>query len=433
MATYKLLGSAIIGSPISGGHLTIAGAGIAGLLIGYYCKQAGIPFTILEQSDKAGGLIQTHNTGFGYIDSAANGFLWCPEMQAIADTLGLSVLPPGKKAKARYIVRNGRLSRMPLSVGDGFRILGGMLRKHREPFTTVAEFGLHVLGRQATYGLLDPAMGGIYAASIDKLSLPGALPMIARAHQLSDRLLPGLLRYRRLQPATPKAASGTHSFAGGMGALVEALTNHLAGHIQYGVDAFTMITPGDDVVFTTPAYATAAAFPNGEIRQILSSVPYTPVISVKLVFEKKDLPAAMPSGFGALLPRSEGMQLLGVLFNHDIFPQNTHEGYASFTCIFKEDPFAADLQYFHRSEQELTEMVLREFRELFPGAGNPVHSYVDRWRKGIPLYTPQHYANLLVLEEQLPRLFPHWRLFSNYTGQISVRGMAQEAAKIAQQ
>lgn len=125
------------------------------------------------------------------------------------------------------------------------------------------------------------------------------------------------------------------------------------------------------------------------------------------------------------------MQLLGVLFNHDIFPDNTKAGYASFTCIFKEDPFATDLRYLHQPDEDLIAMVLQEFGTLFPGCGSPVHSYVDRWRQGIPLYTPQHYANLLALEEQLPQLFPNWRLFGNYTGQISVRGMAQEAAKVA--
>jgi protoporphyrinogen oxidase len=125
------------------------------------------------------------------------------------------------------------------------------------------------------------------------------------------------------------------------------------------------------------------------------------------------------------------MELLGVLFNHDIFPDNTREGYASYTCIFKEDPFTTGLRYFHQTDEELVEIVLQEFRMLFPGTGSPVHTIVDKWRNAIPLYTPQHYHNLLTLEEELPSRYPHWRLFGNYTGQISVRGMAQEAAKVA--
>jgi len=432
MAKYQLLKSALLGTPIKRKPVVMVGAGIAGLLLGFRLKKAGVPFTLLEKSERAGGLIQTRSTDIGYIESAANGFLWCRELQEVADTLGLPILPPGKATKARYIVRNGHLTRLPLSLWDFPRLLAGIFSSQPDPFTTVEEFGLRVLGEKATHYLLDPAMGGIYAADIHRLSLPGALPMIAKAYEHSHRLVPGFLAYRKTQPATPKGTSGTHSFQGGMSTLVEALSNYLSSHIQYGVDGLAAVSPQDEVVFSTPAYVTARAFPQGEVRSMLEKVPYTPILSVKMGFRRADIPQ-MKKGFGALIPRAEGKTLLGILFNHDIFPDNTKPEYYSFTCIMKEDPFSETRPLFAQTDDQLVALALKELRDVLGGTGDPILAYVDRWERGIPLYTPEHYRHLLQLEQLLPQRFPHWRLFGNYTGQISVRGMAQVAANVVSQ
>ena len=55
-------------------HLTILGAGIAGLAAGYYAKKAGFPFTILESGNVIGGNCRTiqHN-GFSF-DTGAHRF-----------------------------------------------------------------------------------------------------------------------------------------------------------------------------------------------------------------------------------------------------------------------------------------------------------------------------------------------------------------------
>jgi protoporphyrinogen oxidase len=56
------------------GHLTILGAGIAGLSVGYYAGKAGFPFTIIESENEIGGNCRTiqHN-GFLF-DSGAHRF-----------------------------------------------------------------------------------------------------------------------------------------------------------------------------------------------------------------------------------------------------------------------------------------------------------------------------------------------------------------------
>ena len=76
---YPLLESAILGKKLhKSEHYRIIGGGIAGLLLGFYLKKAGVSFHIYEKTERAGGLLQTKKTRFGIAEGAANGVLWCP-------------------------------------------------------------------------------------------------------------------------------------------------------------------------------------------------------------------------------------------------------------------------------------------------------------------------------------------------------------------
>lgn len=421
---YHLLPAPVLGAPLVKGPLTVVGAGISGLMLAYHARQAGQEVRVLELSQRPGGLIHTTATPHGHLEAAANGFLWCPELQQMADHLGLELLGPGPAAKARYILNRGRLSRFPLNAFEVLEAAGRMLVPRKKTFETVYDFGRTCLGRGPTEKLLDPAMGGIYGADIRQLSFPGALRVIAQAQELSPWLPVGFWRYRRQsRKANPNHPKGTHSFRGGMQVLVDALANSLGDSIAYGVDGLSSVSGEGQTVLTIPAYAAARAFEGHELGRLLAAVPYTPILSVKAIFRQESIPYYKP-GFGCLVPRREGLNILGVLFNHDIFPQNTKPGYYSFTAILRDDNFGREGSLFSLSDTALLELVLREMGTFIPQTGDPEYYHIDRYERGIPLYTPQHYQNLFRMDELLRNDFPHLRLFGNYTGEISVRGMA---------
>lgn len=393
----------------------------------YHARQAGIEVRILEQSNRAGGLVHTTTTPFGHLEAAANGFLWCPELQQMADHLGLELIGPGPETKSRYILNRGHLQRFRLNAFEILEAVGRLLLPRTKPFDTVYNFGQACLGRGPTEKILDPALGGIYGADIRQLSFPGALRAIARAQELSPWIPIGFWRYRRsTKTNTLTGPKGTHSFKGGMQVLVDALAEYLKDSIEYGVDGLSFISREGQTVLTIPAYAAGRLFKGHEIGRLLSEVPYTPILSVKAIFPKEAVPDYKP-GFGCLVPRREGLHILGVLFNHDIFPQNTETRYYSFTAILRDDNLGREGSLFSQSDTELLDLVLREMGTFFPQTGDPVYHHIDRYERGIPLYTPQHYQNLFRIDDLLRNDFPHIRLFGNYTGEISVRGMARSS------
>lgn len=422
---YRFLPSSILGQPFTGDAVHIVGAGIAGLMAGLTLHRRDVEVQLYEQESKTGGLIETHQTPHGFLEGAANGFIWCPEMQQLADWSGVEILPPGTASKARYIVRNGKLKRFPLYNWEVLGLLGKALVPHKGPFDTVADFGEAYLGKTATYQVLEPALGGIYGADIRHLSFPGALPMLAKSLNQSSWLPAGYWQYKGKQPKQPQAkAKGTHSFLGGMQTFVRGMTDQLAGKIHVETDGLKAVPSDAEVLLTLPAYAAAEYFEDHPIANLLRQTPYTPITSVKMIFKQEDVPGYQ-AGFGCLIPRSEGKTILGILFNHDIFPENTEEGYYSFTAIMRDEVFDPEWPNIESSDEELIDLVTREVHDLIPISGQPVHTHIDRYRKGIPLYTPDHYNNLFTIHDMLQQDFPNVRLFGNYTGEISVRGMGK--------
>jgi hypothetical protein len=55
---------------------------------------------------------------------------------------------------------------------------------------------------------------------------------------------------------------------------------------------------------------------------------------------------------------------------------------------------------------------------------------ITKWENGIPLYSPTLYESWFSMDEILKNQFPNRNLFGNYTGEISVRALAQSSDKI---
>ena len=196
------------------------GAGFAGLQTAFWLAESGVPVTVLERAERAGGLLDTVETEAGFAERAANGFLWCDEMQFVADRIGLAIQSPGPAARSRYLVRGGRLRKMPLGPLELLGLLGRLLRPGGRRVSTVEEFGLRCLGPAATNHLVAPALAGIYGAQPAELGLASILPGLAAQLERAPFPLAALLRFARSRRAARgggQTPSGTHGFAGGMG------------------------------------------------------------------------------------------------------------------------------------------------------------------------------------------------------------------------
>jgi len=98
--------------------VAIVGGGITGLTAAFYLQRQNIPVTVYESSARAGGLIQTVSREGFVVEHGPNTILEsAPEVSALVEDLALSPrrLYPAPGMKARYVVRGGRMLRLPQS------------------------------------------------------------------------------------------------------------------------------------------------------------------------------------------------------------------------------------------------------------------------------------------------------------------------------
>lgn len=426
---YRILENSFLGNPPSKDKTyIIIGAGVAGLMTGYFFKKAGISFKIIEKSDRAGGMLQSHRLQNGIAEQAANGFLWCKELEEMAADLGLKLITPNKEASGRYLVRDKQLFRFPLSMSETMSLIGGLFVRHDGSFETIEEFGKKQFGDVVAGQMLEPAFAGIYGAHISQLSFPGAMTKVANILNSGNRLPMAIIKSRgerTREKSTGKGGSGTHSFENGIDALTIKLADYLKDEIEYNTDGLQFNAPDHNLVITAPAYV-AKEFFTGETYDILNAIQYVSLISSTYIFKKSDF-KEFTEGFGCLIPRNENLPTLGVLFNSCIFPNRVDdEELISLTCMLRD---GEGTNYLDLSDEAIKDIHHKDLNALFGLEAQPIEYKVFKWEKAFPLYSPDLYNNWFSLNYFLKNKITNINLFGNYTGELAIRGMAESLGK----
>ncbi len=415
--------------PAPGGDLRVLGAGVSGLMAAWWHRAAGGRVTVFERAGRAGGLLGTVPTPFGPAERAANGFLWTPALQELADRLGLEVLPPRDAARARWVGRGGRLHRMPLGPLELLGLGRRLLARPAGPWETVADFADDALGAAVHRALLAPGLAGIYGARTAELSFPAVLPELARRLDGRTRLVTALRAAFGRRPGAADRPQGTHGFRGGMEALVAALAESLGGDLRLGTDASACGAPSREapVLCCLPAPAAGAwlegVAPGSPLAAELRAVRYAGLVSVTLFLDGPPGPRYRP-GFGCLLPEEDGFAVLGVLYNHEIFPDRVRgAARCSLTAILRPEGAGTDAA--------IVGAVRADLGRLYGGSPpEPLHAVVHRWPAAIPVYGPELARAWPRWQALLERDHPGLALLGNYTGQVSIRGMAEAARAV---
>src|SRR6185503_19508085 len=152
-----------------------------------------------------GGLIHTMATPHGPVETAAQAFVRSPRVDAFFTALDLKLCLPLPTSRRRYIFRDGRARRWPLtpletaSTIARFAAASMTRRTAARDGETVDAWGRRVLGVAATERLVGPALHGIYASPAEELSA------------------------RAIGASRPKGRRQSVAPAGGMGQFMERL------------------------------------------------------------------------------------------------------------------------------------------------------------------------------------------------------------------
>lgn len=408
--------------------VTVIGGGIAGLLAAYHLDKQGYQVTLFEKEKQAGGLIATLQTPYGIAEQAAHSLLACAAVKKLAEELNLSLLPVNKKSRARYILRHGKMQRLPLSLKElAITLHRAIFARAPGQHTTMKEWALTHLGEPALDYLLSPFILGIYGVKPEELSVQAAFPRLAT--------LPGeTIRDALKRTVTQREKKIMSAFAHGSGALTAALSQYLqqslGSRFHLGQKVTKLPTSGN-MIIATPAYVAAEllASVDKKLSAALKNIRYSPFVAAT-VFTEKDKMRKLPRGVGLLIPPKENRDILGILFNSSSFLGRVNdERYASFTVMMGG---SLKPELVSAPEEKLRQIITTEFDDLFGGGDAIVHIHFARWKKGIPVYD----ENILELRQTALARWcarPGHILFGNYTGNVSLRGMIEAAAAIIPQ
>lgn len=385
----------------------VVGAGLSGLCAAWFLARRGVSVDVVESSADPGGLIQTIPLTHGPVEVGANAFVWTPAVARLFDELGLAPQFARDARRRRYIYRDGRPRRWPLTPVETAGMLGRFggtwlrraARAHESE--SVAAWGDRVLGRAATAWLLGPALQGIYGAPASELS--------ARAIGNARRRRRG-----RVRLASPRE---------GMGALISALHGQLLQQgvtFHFGETVTTLDASVPAIVCAGAATAASLVAPHHpEFGRAAARIRTAPLVTATAFFEPHDDDIR---GFGVLFPRGTA-RALGVLFNTEIFD---HRGTFRSERWIYGDPLLVDA-----SARQIEDAILQDRRLLTHADRRPVAVHATGWHHALPIYDDA------VLETaRAAAALPSWLgVCGNYLGRIGVSALVEraeaEAARIA--
>ncbi|TMS11225.1 Protoporphyrinogen oxidase [Larimichthys crocea] len=353
--------------------VAVLGGGIGGLAASYYlCKSSQVTKVIvLESSSRFGGWLQSTRRSDGAVfEHGPRGFRPAGAMGRntlnMVDDLGLGgeILPVTYNhlaSKNRYLYVNKQLHRMPSGISGLLQTVPPFSRplllsvameifvkKGKEDDESIHSFVSRRLGKELADVAVDSLCRGVFAGDSRKLSVRSCFPPLYNAEQHRGSLTLGMLLGSGPTPVIPpgplaqkaiKELWAQWSLKRGVESFPESITEYLqrSGRVQLQREAAVkQISPSasgwkihledgvilaDHVISALPAKALSSVLPSScqLLIEHLQDIFTATVAVVNLEYEGSILPV---EGFGHLLPSSEDLGLLGVIYDSVAFPQH---------------------------------------------------------------------------------------------------------------
>ncbi|HWZ55015.1 MAG TPA: protoporphyrinogen oxidase [Verrucomicrobiae bacterium] len=442
--------------------LVVVGGGISGLASAYHLQQAGIPVRVLEAGTRPGGMIATEEADGFRFELGPQSFLSTEPLLKLIESLGLrDQLVHANPRAPRYILLRGKLVQAPLappsllttplfSAATKRRLFTEMFRTSRPPADdeSIAAFVRRKFGDELLERLVAPFVSGVYAGDPERLSLRAAFPKLHEFEAKYGSVLRGAMKSR---PAKGAPRAGLCSFPEGMQTLPRAIAGRLGDSLllETSVTALTHgkangkpwfaveierhnhreMVPARTVIVAAPTDVASRILSgiSGQFAPLLSRIEYAPVAVVSACYRREQLKGSA-DGFGFLVPRSEGLRVLGTVFSSSLFAGRAPEGMVCFTSFAggATDPKMCDL-----SDEKIVEIVGSEVASVLGITGSPVAAHVHRYVRAIPQYNLGHTEIVKSLEAQIAAI-PGLFLAGNYLSGPSIGACVEQAFRTAE-
>jgi oxygen-dependent protoporphyrinogen oxidase len=294
--------------------------------------------------------------------------------------------------------------------------MGTKLALFREPFIprwdnryeeSLAQFVVRRLGQEFLDYAIDALVAGVYAGDPWKLSVKHAFPKLYDLEQKYGSMIKGQIlgaRERKRRAEVSKQDAAKISFDDGLQVLPDALALALGDRVRFETQVASAAKQADkwivtskggngieqqehsSVLYCGPAFHLPefqlASLGRPLDTSIFGGIHYPPVVSVVLGFKRSEVAHPL-DGFGMLIPRVEGFNILGTLYSSSLFPNRAPKGYVTLTNYVggMRQPELAS-----KPEDELVDITVRDLKVLLGVSGKPTFQHCVYYQRAIPQY-----------------------------------------------
>lgn len=431
-------------------NIIIVGGGITGLTAAYYLQQQineqNLPYNVklIEASDRLGGKIHTVKKDGFTIERGADSFL-ARKKPAVdfVEHLGMSDELVRNDTGQSFVLVDKKLHKIPQGSFMGvptrvgpfvFSSLISPLGKLRagldyvipkgEPQEdqSLGGFFRRRFGNELVENLLEPLLSGIYSGDVDEMSLMATFPNFYEIEQKYGSLIKGL------KQTMPEKKRGTgrrpgqfFSFKNGFESLVDRLSEQLGkdvvdlntavDHIEKKEHGYHLLLSNgkvykaDVVVMATPHRTLPKIFSQYDFFKVLDEMPVTSVANVALAFDESAIKKDM-DGTGFVVSRNSDFRITACTWTHRKWPLTTPEGKVLLRAYVGKP---SDQEVVNFSDEEITDIVLRDLNKIMKISEQPQFTVVTRWKEMMPQYTVGHKKRIATVKrgvsEHLPGVF----------------------------
>jgi oxygen-dependent protoporphyrinogen oxidase len=429
-------------------RIAIIGGGISGLSAAFTLEKhrlagSSLEYILFESSPRLGGVLVTERVNGCLVEAGPDSFLtekpWASDLCREVG-LGDQLIGSNDADRKTYILVKGRLALIP----DGLMFMvptkitptvlsplfsiRTKLRMAREWFhpprkavadETVASFVERHYGSEMVDRLADPLLSGVYGGEAAQLSVRAVLPRFAEMEATHGSLGRAMLAARKKMALSSKAPARPlfTSLKDGMQQLVDAVVSRLPASALLAnspvqriqkQDGGWVVSAGyasdyfDAVIVATPAQGAAELLRAAgmELASQLGGIQYTSSLTVNLGYDRS-VRAALPPGFGFLVPRSEGKRMLAATFVHNKFPHRAPDDRALLRCFIGG---ARNEPVLQAADEEVVNIVRKELQQIIGLTADPLFTRVYRWRGAMAQYGVGHLERLQRIEDLLQQL-----------------------------
>ena len=431
----------------------ILGGGISGLSLAFYLRKNGYTkeICILEKSVRAGGWLESQMEQGFFFEKGPRTFRVSRSeslLTLIHDLhLERELLFSSEGVSSKYLFYNQKLQKVPSNPFSFLTskltrpLLFSLFREWKTPKNlddeSIHAFISRRFAPEVADSLFDAITTGIYGSDSKTLSISSCFPMLKKWEREYGSITKGLFLHKKKKSVYPYKPSHLFTLKSGVSSLINSLEKEAKADIitrqegkrlaykdgRFLVETEDAFYEAEDLFSAVPAPALAKMLykDHKELSLLLEGIPYTDLSCVHFGYRKKVLPV---SGFGYLVPSKEKEDILGVVFDSEVFSQQSSSKMETRLTLMLSDKGLPSEKLYQLCAASLHKHLgISEF---------PDYTSLTECIGAIPKYLVGHQEKINDIQKIFVKEIPKLNILGNYLSGASVNDSIALARKAAE-